>query len=96
MRALPVEKRVPILEGLNGDREAFEHNDDEMDYGACVEESFFETLGDMIGDGMENGAELGGMLLGLPGRLAGGVIGGAVGTVGGCVIGVLNFLDELF
>lgn len=96
VRALPVEKRVPILEGLNGDREAFEHNDDEMDYGACVEESFFETLGDMIGDGMENGAELGGMLLGLPGRLAGGVIGGAVGTVGGCVIGVLNFLDELF
>lgn len=94
--ALPAEKRVPILEGLNGDKAAFTHNDDDMDYGAVVEESFFETLGGMIGEGAESGAELGGMLLGLPGRLVGGVIGGAVGTVGGCVIGVLNFLDSLF
>ena len=94
--ALPAEKRIPILEGLNDDREAFAHNDGEMDYGACVEGNFFETLGGMIGDGAEAGADLGGMLLGLPGRLVGGVIGGAVGTVGGCVIGVLNFLEDLF
>lgn len=94
--ALPAEKRIPILEGLNDDQETFAHNDEEMDYGACVEESFFETMGSMIGDGAEAGAELGGMLLGIPGKLVGGVIGGAVGTVGGCVIGILNFLDNLF
>lgn len=94
--ALPAEKRIPILEGLNDDREAFAHNDGEMDYGARVEGDFFETLGSMIGDGAEAGADLGGMLLGLPGRLLGGVIGGAVGTVGGCVVGVLNFLEDLF
>lgn len=94
--ALPAEKRIPILEGLNDDRGTFAHNDGEMDYGACVEGDFFETLGSMIGDGAEAGADLGGMLLGLPGRLLGGVIGGAVGTVGGCVIGVLNFLEDLF
>lgn len=93
--ALPAEKRIPILEGLNDDGESFAHNDDEMDYGSCVEESFFETLGDMISDGVEAGSEFGGVLLGVPGRLVGGVIGGAVGTVGGCIVGILNFLDNL-
>ena len=96
VEALPAEKRIPILEGLNEDRESFAHTDSEMDYGAWREGGVFETLGSMIGDGAEAGADLGGMLLGLPGRLAGGVIGGAVGTVGGCIIGVLNFLNNLF
>lgn len=94
--SLPAEKRIPILEGLNDDGETFAHNDDEMDYGAGVEESFFETLGSMISDSVEAGAELGGVLLGVPGRLVGGIIGGAVGTVGGCVVGILNFLENLF
>lgn len=94
--ALPAEKRIPILKGLSNDEDTFAHNDDEMDYGSCVEESIFETISDMISDGVETGSELGGLLLGVPGRLVGGVIGGAVGTVGGCIVGILNFLEDLF
>lgn len=94
--ALPAEKRIPFLEGMNDDRETFTHNDDEMDYGSCVEESIVETISDMISDGVETGSEFGGVLLGVPGRLVGGVIGGTVGTVGGCVVGILNFLESLF
>lgn len=94
--ALPAEKRIPILEGLNDDGETFTHNDDKIDYGSCVEESIFETIGDMISEGVETGSEFGGVLLGVPGRLVGGVIGGAVGTVGGCIVGILNFLENLF
>lgn len=93
--ALPIEKRVPVLEGLNDSKETFEYNDNDLDYGAKVEESFFETLGDMISDAAEAGAELGGYLLGIPGKIIGGVIGGAVGTVGGCLVGVFNFLDGI-
>jgi len=58
--ALTAEKRVPILEGLNNDRDAFVHNDDELDYGAVVEENFFETLDCMIGEGAESGADVAG------------------------------------
>ena len=94
--ALPAEKRIPILGGLNDDGETFTHNDDKIDYGSCVEESIFETIGDMISEGVETGSEFGGVLLGVPGRLVGGVIGGAVGTVGGCIVGILNFLENLF
>lgn len=94
--SLPAEKRIPILEGLNDDGEIFARNDSEMDYGSRVEESIFETIGDMISDGVEAGSEFGGVLLGVPGRLVGGVIGGAIGTVGGCIVGILNFLENLF
>ena len=58
--ALPAEKRIPILKGLNDDPDAFAHNDGERNYGACVEGDFFETLGSMIGDGAEAGADLAG------------------------------------
>ena len=85
-----------LLEGLNDDGETFTHNDDKIDYGSCVEESIFETIGDMISEGVETGSEFGGVLLGVPGRLVGGVLGGAVGTVGGCIVGILNFLENLF
>ena len=94
--ALPAEKRIPILEGLNDDGETFTHNDDKIDYGSCVEESIFETIGDMISVGVAAASVFGGVLLGVPGRLVGGVIGGAVGTVGGCIVGILNFLENLF
>ena len=67
--ALPAEKRIPILEGLNDDGETFTHNDDKIDYGSCVEESIFETIGDMISEGVETGSEFGGVLLGVPGIL---------------------------
>ena len=76
LQAVPVKKRLSIMEGMNKDKKNYKHNDD--DYSKKVQDSFLDT----IFDGIEDGAELGKELLGIPGAVIGGIIGGVVGALG--------------
>ena len=86
LNVIPNHKRVAIMENINTESESYEHNDDEMDYGEAVKESFDEVFDYFIEDGVDTGAEIGGMILGLPGAVVGAIVGGAVG----CIRSILN------
>lgn len=89
LNSMPSHKRVAVLESINTDAENYEYNDDEMDYGDGVSESFMDSVDDFISDGVDTGVEVGGMLFGLPGAFIGAFIGGAIGCV-------RSILDEIF
>lgn len=82
LNTLPAEKRVAVFEGINTDAENYEYNDDEMDYGAGVTESF-GSMADYIADGINNGAVAGFYVLGAPGAAVGAAIGAFVGGIKG-------------
>ena len=89
VNALPANKRVAVMEGINTDSDNFQHDDDEMDYSEEVKSSFSEPIDDIISDSVDCGAELGGLLLGLPGAVVGAVIGGTIGCI-------KSILDDIF
>ena len=89
LSALPSHKRVPIMESVNTNSDSYEYNDDDMDYGDAVKESFMETFEDFISDGVDTGADIGGMILGFPGAVVGAFIGGAIGCI-------RSILDDIF
>lgn len=86
LNAIPAQKRVAIMESINVDADNYEYNDDDMDYGEAVKDSFMDSFDDFISDGVDKGAEIGGMILGLPGAVVGAIIGGGVG----CIRSILN------
>lgn len=88
LEAIPAQKRIAVMEGINTDSDNYEHNDDEMDYNEEVKESFFDSF-DYISDGVDKGAEIGGTILGIPGAIVGAFFGGFVGCV-------RSILDEIF
>lgn len=88
MNAIPANKRVAVMEGINTNSEHYECNDDEADYNEGVKESFYESF-DYISDGVDSGAEIGGTILGIPGAIVGAFLGGFVGCV-------KSILDDLF
>ena len=88
MNAIPANKRVAVMEGINTNGEHYECNDDEADYNEGVKESFYESF-DYISDGVDSGAEIGGTILGIPGAIVGAFLGGFVGCV-------RSILDDLF
>lgn len=85
LKSLPEQKRIAVMEGVNGDSDNFECNDDEEDYNEEIKNSFFDAF-DYISEGIESGAEIGESILGIPGAIVGAVIGGCVG----CIAGILN------
>ena len=85
MNAIPANKRVAVMEGINTNSEHYECNDDEADYNEGVKESFYESF-DYISDGVDSGAEIGGTILGIPGAIVGAFLGGFIG----CVRSILN------
>lgn len=89
LNAVPSHKRVAIMENINTDAENYEHNDDDMDYGDAVKESFMDSFDDFISDGVDTGADIGGMILGIPGAIVGAFIGGAIGCI-------RSILDDVF
>lgn len=89
LSALPSHKRVSIMESVNTDSDSYEHNDDDMDYGDAVKESFMDSFDDFISDGVDAGADIGGMILGIPGAVVGAFIGGAIGCI-------RSILDDIF
>ena len=88
LEAIPAQKRIAVMEGINTDADNYEHNDDEMDYNEEVKESFFDSF-DYISDGVDKGAEIGGTILGIPGAIVGAFFGGFVGCV-------RSILDDIF
>lgn len=88
MNAMPAQKRVALMEGINTNSENYEHNDDDEDYNEGVKESFYDSF-DYISDGVDTGAEIGGAILGIPGAIVGAFLGGFVGCV-------RDILDEVF
>lgn len=88
MNAIPANKRVAVMEGVNTKSENYECNDDEADYNEGVKESFYDSF-DYISEGVDSGAELGGAILGIPGAIIGAVLGGFVGCV-------RSVLEEIF
>lgn len=89
LNAVPSHKRVAIMENINTDTENYEHNDDDMDYGDAVKESFMDSFDDFISEGVDTGADIGGAILGIPGAIVGAIIGGAVGCI-------RSILDDIF
>ncbi len=85
LEAMPAQKRVAVMEGINTDSDNYEHNDKDMDYNEEVKESFYDSF-DYISDGVDTGAEIGGAILGIPGAIAGAVLGGFIG----CIHGILE------
>lgn len=61
LEAIPAQKRIAVMEGINTDSDNYEHHDDEMDYNEEVKESFFDSF-DYISDGVDKGAEIGGTI----------------------------------
>lgn len=88
LEAIPAQKRIAVMEGINTDSDNYEHNDDDMDYNEEVKESFFDSF-DYISDGVDKGAEIGGTILGIPGAIVGAFFGGFVGCV-------RSILDDIF
>ena len=86
LKAIPAEKRVALMEGINPDSEQYESNDDEMDYNEEVKGQFEDFF---ISEGVETGAEIGSMILGIPGGIIGAMIGGAIGCI-------QSILDDIF
>lgn len=89
LNSVPSHKRVAIMENINTDNENYEHNDDEMDYGDAVKDSFRGSFEDFISDGVDAGAEIGRSILGIPGAIVGAVIGGMFGCIE-------SILDDIF
>lgn len=89
LSALPAQKRVAVMEGINTDSQNYEHNDDDMDYNEELKESW-ESSFDYISDGIESGAEIGKTILGIPGMVVGGIIGGFMGCIRGIVDGIFG------
>lgn len=88
MNAIPVHKRVAVMEGINTNSENYEHNDDDEDYNEEIKESFYDSF-DYISDGVDTGAEIGSAILGIPGAIVGAFLGGFVGCV-------RSILDDIF
>lgn len=88
MSALPAQKRVTVMEGINTDSDNYEHNDEDEDYNEEIKESFCDSF-DYISYSVDNGAEIGATILGVPGAIVGAVLGGVVGCV-------RSILDEVF
>lgn len=86
--AIPAQKRIAVMEGINTESENYEFNDDDMDYSEGVKDIFYDSF-DYISDGVDTGAEIGGTILGIPGKLVGAVLGGFVGCM-------RSILDEIF
>lgn len=88
LEAMPAQKRVAVMEGINTDSGNYEYHDDDMDYNEEVKESFYDSF-DYISDGVDTGAEIGGTILGIPGAIVGAFLGGFVGCV-------RSILDDIF
>ncbi|MCH5249593.1 MAG: 50S ribosome-binding GTPase [Lachnospiraceae bacterium] len=84
--AIPSHKRIAIMESVNTNSENYEYNDDDMDYGEAVKDSFMDSFDDFISEGVYRGGEIGGTILGIPGAVVGMLIGGTIG----CIRSILN------
>lgn len=82
LNALPAEKRVAVLGGINTDVAQYEHNDNDMDYNEGVMASV-DSMADYVADGINDGAVKGFCILGAPGALVGSVVGAFVGGIKG-------------
>jgi predicted GTPase len=86
LMAVPAEKRLALADKLNKDEDNWAANDEDMDYGGAVRESFFDSLLEGVGEGAEKGAVAGGVVIGLPGMVVGGLVGGILGGLHALVI----------
>ncbi len=81
LSALPAQKRIAIMEGINTDADNYESNDDDMDYNQAVTDSFLDDYDIYVSEGVDKGAEIGHTILGIPGMIVGAVVGGAIGSI---------------
>jgi hypothetical protein len=81
---LPPEKRLVLVDELNGDEENWESNDG--DYILSVKESFLSSFKETVIADIKSGAVMGGVIIGIPGALVGGLIGSIVGGLRSLVV----------
>ena len=76
LMAVPAEKRLVLVDKLNGDERNWVSND--ADYTGFVKEGFFSSLLESVFEGVKIGATIGGGVIGIPGAIAGGLVGAIV------------------
>ncbi|MCR5102399.1 MAG: 50S ribosome-binding GTPase, partial [Butyrivibrio sp.] len=89
LEAIPEEKRIPIMEGINTESENYRSNDDDDDYNEKIVHDFTESYDSTISECVDAGAEIGQFILGVPGAIVGSIIGGSIGLV-------KSIFEELF
>ena len=77
VQIIPREKRLALADKINTQKENWEHDDEEVDYGEETTKDFVDVVFDYI----EVASEVGGKILGVPGKLLGGVAGAVIGTI---------------
>ena len=84
LMAVPSEKRLVLVDKLNGDECNWVSND--ADYSEFVKESFFRSLLESVFEGMGKGAVIGSGIIGIPGTIVGGLVGAIVGGLRSLVV----------
>ena len=77
VQIIPREKRLALADKINTQKENWEHDDEEDDYGEETTKDFVDVVFDYI----EVASEVGGKILGVPGKILGGVAGAVIGTI---------------
>ena len=86
LMAVPAEKRLVLVDKLNGTEANWTSNDRDKDYAGAVKESFWSSLLEDVLAGIERGAVIGGCAIGIPGILVGGLVGAVVGGLRALVV----------
>ena len=79
LMAVPAEKRLILVDKLNGTEGNWTCSDGKSDYTEDVAKSFLDSLLEDILAGAEKGGAVGCYVIGVPGMVVGGLIGGIIG-----------------
>lgn len=87
----PKQKRLSLVENINGNEEMWKDNDDLKDYRKGILEQFSETVSDCAMKGADIGGEIGSIF-----GKAGEVAGRTIGTVIGAGVGIVKVVGNVF
>jgi predicted GTPase len=95
LMAVPSEKRLVLVDKLNGEKANWTSNDSDRDYTGAVRESFWDSLLADILECAACGAGVGGFVIGVPGALVGGLVGAVIGGLHSLVVRPMSKLKPL-